>query len=157
MGSIVCSVSSTLLRIVVAHYAVRRTYLTERASFTAHPELNFTVIVNPQSGPGTSPLPSSQYSFQVQQLNTYPNVQKVGYVRTGYATRNITDVLQDVATYSGWPSNSSALAMDGIFFDEIPSEYSTEMANYLTTINKAVKDSPGLEPNRTVRAHLDSE
>jgi len=119
-------------------------------AFTAHPQLNFTVIVNPQSGPGSSPYPTEQYSFQLRQLHAYPNVRTVGYVRTGYAERNITAVLQDVATYSGWASKSSALAVDGIFFDEIPSEYSSTMAEYLSTINQAAKNAPGLQLDRMV-------
>lgn len=130
--------------------ATRET-LIDRVRFTAHPQLNFTVIVNPQSGPGPSRYPTDQYSLQVQQLNAYPNVRKVGYVRTGYATRNIISVLQEVSTYSGWASNSTALAMDGIFFDEVPSEYSPAMAEYLSSINQAVKNASGLQPDRTVR------
>lgn len=125
--------------------------LIDRVRFTAHPELNFTVIVNPSSGPGSSPLPNDDYSVQVQQLNAYPNVRKVGYVRTGYATRDIATVLQDVSTYSGWASNSTTLAMDGIFFDEVASEYSQTMAEYYSSINEAVKNASGLQLERTVR------
>ncbi|EAW24740.1 spherulation-specific family 4 protein [Aspergillus fischeri NRRL 181] len=115
-----------------------------------YPNLNFTIIINPSSGPGNSSQPSSQYAHQIQRLNAYPNVRTVGYVRTGYASRNLTTVLQEVGIYSGWAAVSPTLAMRGIFFDEVPSEYTTSAAEYLATINEAVKNASGLRPDRTV-------
>jgi hypothetical protein len=81
----------------------------------------------------------------------------VGYVHTSYATRNVNDVLADVTTYSGWASNSSALAVNGIFFDEIPSNFSTDNAAYLKQINQAVKSASGLTGDQLVRklSHAD--
>ncbi|RHZ70747.1 hypothetical protein CDV55_108238 [Aspergillus turcosus] len=117
---------------------------------TNYPNLNFTIIINPSSGPGNSSQPSSQYAYQIQRLNAYPNVRTVGYVRTGYASRNLTTVLQEVAIYSGWAAQSPNLAMHGIFFDEVPSEYATSAAEYLATINAAAKNASGLRPDRTV-------
>ncbi|KKK15244.1 hypothetical protein ARAM_005025 [Aspergillus rambellii] len=116
----------------------------------AHPELDFVVVVNPQSGPGSSSSPSSEYAAAVRQLSTYSNVQKVGYVRTSYATRNITEVLDDVETYSDWDSQSSALAMDGIFFDEAPHQYTSAAAEYMNRINLAVKNATGIQGDRMV-------
>jgi hypothetical protein len=109
------------------------------------------VIVNPSSGPGSSQYPDDQYSAGVQTLNTYPNVKTVGYVRTGYATRNISDVVSDVNTYAGWASKSSTLAMHGIFFDEAPYEYVAEAVEYMRSINQAVKNATGLQGEKTVR------
>jgi hypothetical protein len=74
----------------------------------------------------------------------------VGYVRTGYAERNISDVLADVATYGGWEAQSSAFAMEGIFFDESPHQYAAETVDYLERINLAVKNVTGLTGERTV-------
>jgi hypothetical protein len=117
----------------------------------AHPGLNFTLIINPQNGPGSSQFPQNEYISGVQKLNSCANVQTLGYVRTGYATRNISFVLQDVATYSGWYAfNGTSLAMDGIFFDEIPSEFSGPKAEYLKTINAAAKQASGVQLDRTV-------
>ena len=117
----------------------------------AHPNLAFTVIVNPSSGPGLSQYPNDQYSTGVQKLNAYPNVKTVGYVRTGYATRNISTVVSEVGTYAGWASKSSALAMHGIFFDEAPHEYVAEAVEYMRSINQAVKNATGLQGDKTVR------
>ncbi|GLA19209.1 hypothetical protein AnigIFM62618_006878 [Aspergillus niger] len=119
-------------------------------SVTAHPDLNFTVIINPSSGPGSSAYPSEEYTSSVERLSTYSNVRKVGYVRTAYATRNITDVLDDVATYAGWANRSLTLAMDGIFFDEAPYDYSATKVEYMQTISEAVKSSSGLGRDRMV-------
>ncbi|KAL4783563.1 Spherulation-specific family 4 [Aspergillus varians] len=115
-----------------------------------HPDLDFLVVVNPQSGPGSTELPNEAYQRAIRQLNTYPNVQKVGYVRTGYGERNTSEVVDDVATYSEWQSHSAELAMAGIFFDEAPHQYSDDMVGYLNTINRAVKNATGLQGERTV-------
>lgn len=127
-------------------------------SITAHPSQRFTVVINPHSGPGSSQFPSIEYTTQIQNLTRYPNVQTLGYVRTGYATRAVNDVLSDISTYSGWQTmekdgvNATALAMHGIFFDEAPHEYSPENAEYMSRINQAVKDAAGVLSPKTVRS-----
>jgi len=117
----------------------------------AHHNLAFTVIINPSSGPGSSQYPDDHYSTAVQTLNAYPNVKTVGYVRTGYATRNISTVVSEVNTYAGWASKATTLAMHGIFFDESPHEYSADAVEYMRNVNKAVKNATGLQGDRTVR------
>ncbi|KAH6645410.1 Spherulation-specific family 4 [Truncatella angustata] len=114
------------------------------------PTLNFTVIVNPSSGPGENPLPSDDYYTAVQKLNSYANVKTVGYVRTGYATRNITEVIDDVLTYAGWSANSSSLGMSGIFFDEAVHQYDADAVTYMETIDQVAKNATGLLGDRRV-------
>jgi hypothetical protein len=109
------------------------------------------VIVNPSSGPGSSQYPDEQYSAAIQTLNAYPNVKTVGYVRTGYATRNMSTVVSEVNTYAGWASKASTLAMHGIFFDEAPHEYVTDAVEYMHNINQVVKNANGLRGDKTVR------
>lgn len=120
----------------------------------AHSQLKFIVIVNPSSGPGSAPYPNEHYTASVEKLNTYPNVQTIGYVRTGYASRNISDVVAEVSTYAGWASNSSALAMHGIFFDEAPHQYSADAVEFMHIANQAVKDAIGLQGDKTVSGSL---
>jgi hypothetical protein len=117
----------------------------------AEPGLNFTVIINPKSGPGSTQYPDEQYTAALTQLSKYPNARKVGYVRTGYATRNLSDVVSEVNVYSGWASKGSAFAMDGIFFDESPHEFSDDAVNFMLSASKAVKDAKGLQGSKTVR------
>ena len=112
------------------------------------------MVVNPSSGPGSSQYPDDKYTPQLEKLNNYTNVQTVGYVRTGYATDNISLVISEVATYAGWASKSSGLAMHGIFFDEAPYEYSAAAVEYMHTINEAVKNSTGLQGAKTVGKSL---
>ncbi|KAK8927795.1 Spherulin-4 [Metarhizium anisopliae] len=119
-------------------------------SVSRRPDLNFTVIVNPSSGPGSSPYPDVHYDAAIRRLNSYPNIETVGYVRTGYATRNLSDVTAEVAVYSGWFSNASALAMHGIFFDEAPHEYSPEAVEFLRAADSFVKSAPGLQGRKTI-------
>lgn len=108
------------------------------------------VIVNPSSGPGSGSAPNEQYQTAITQLSTYPNVQKVGYVRTGYGDRGVDTILEEVDTYAGWRSVSTDLAMQGIFFDEAPYQYSEAQADLLTQINAHVKNVSGIEGPRTV-------
>ncbi|KAJ5771737.1 hypothetical protein N7520_002266 [Penicillium odoratum] len=113
-------------------------------AISTHPELDFVIIVNPSSGPGSS-TPNTQYATAVRRLDTYSNVQKVGYIPTHYANRNITAVLDDVASYANWTATSNELGMDGIFFDEIPYDWNSTKAEYLSQINEAVKNSTGIQ------------
>ncbi|BCS28305.1 spherulation-specific family 4 protein [Aspergillus puulaauensis] len=119
-------------------------------AISSHPDLDFVIVVNPQSGPGSSTLPDEAYQAAIRQLNTYPNAQKVGYVRTNYAERNVSEVLDDIARYSDWQSNAADLAMAGIFFDEAPHQFSDATRDYLNRINSGVKDATGLQGERTV-------
>lgn len=128
-----------------------------RLRVTAHPNLNFTVVINPENGPGDSSYPGDDYAPQIQSLNAYSNVRTVGYVRTDYASRNISSVIDDVATYSSWSTNRTAntntsapLAVHGIFFDEAPYDYSPTIAKYMETINQAAKNMSGLLADRIV-------
>ncbi|KAH7068061.1 Spherulation-specific family 4-domain-containing protein [Paraphoma chrysanthemicola] len=105
------------------------------------PGLNFTVIINPSSGPGSSPFPDEQYTTALTQLATYPNARKVGYVRTGYATRNLSDVISELNVYAGWASKNQAFAIDGIFFDESPHQYSQNAVDFMLNATRAVKNA----------------
>jgi len=113
-------------------------------------ELNYTIIVNPDSGPGDSSLPNADYLPAIQRLNAFPNTRTVGYVRTTYGNRSLDDVLQDISTYSGWANSSQGIEMHGIFFDEAAHEYTAEVAEYMQTANDAVKAASGLAGDRIV-------
>jgi Spherulation-specific family 4 len=135
----------------------RRTRLTTNRVIK-YPSQQFLVVINPHSGPSSTTFPSFEYTAQIQNLTQFPNVRPVGYVRTGYASRNVEEVLRDVSLYSGWITtdragvNATAVAMHGIFFDEAPHEYSDENAEYMSRINTAVKDAAGILSPKTVRS-----
>lgn len=118
------------------------------SSVESHPQLNFTVIVNPASGPGSGPYPDENYTARISRLNSYSNVKTIGYVSTDYAARNLTEIIEDVATYGGWGSKSDRLAMHGIFCDESPHQFSEQAAEYMRNINDAIKSTAGLRGDR---------
>ena len=127
----------------------RKLINVRRLNTSAHPA--FTVVANPHSGPGSINGPGKDYVAAIEQLKSASKVQTIGYVRTGYATRNISSVLEDVAIYSRWPQIADSLAVNGIFFDEAPSEYTSEAVDYMKRINRAVKDASGILEPKMVR------
>ncbi|KAL9585453.1 MAG: hypothetical protein Q9212_001526 [Teloschistes hypoglaucus] len=96
----------------------------------SHSAVQFIVVVNPNSGPGTSSHPTDRNIISgVSKLNSYPNVHTVGYVLTGHGSRNHTIVKADVHAYAQWASYTGAnIAIGGIYFDEVSSE--TTSTNY---------------------------
>lgn len=125
--------------------------VADHLRLNATSDLNYTIIINPDSGPGNSSLPNEDYLPAIQKLNSFPNAHTVGYVRTNYSNRPIDDVLQDIATYSGWANSSQGIEMHGIFFDEAVHEYTAEAAEYMQTANNAAKAAVGLAGDKTVR------
>ncbi|KAJ7751334.1 Spherulation-specific family 4 [Mycena olivaceomarginata] len=81
-------------------------------AISTFPDVQFYVIVNPDSGPGPT---DTNYQAAVAALRTHANVLLVGYVFTSFGARPLDEVQQDIETYAGWPT-ASGLA--GIFFDE---------------------------------------
>ncbi|KAL3456235.1 Spherulation-specific family 4 [Aspergillus heterothallicus] len=73
-------------------------------ALAAYPNVDFYVIVNPNSGPGDSSPPASDYITGVETLNSYPNAHTLGYVRTNWADRDISEVKADIDIYSQWAS-----------------------------------------------------
>jgi hypothetical protein len=108
--------------------AKRVNHTDARDSLLARPKLDFTVIINPSSGPGASQYPDEQYIAALNQLAKYPEVNM----------------------YSGWASKGKAFAMDGIFFDESPHEYSSAAVDFMLSATRAVKDATGLQSSKTV-------
>ncbi|EFX04914.1 spherulin 4-like cell surface [Grosmannia clavigera kw1407] len=119
-------------------------------ALTNNPVLNFTIVINPKSGPGSGNIPDDNYVAGVKRLNSFANVRTVGYVRTGYASRNISDVVDEVNIYSGWYTNNSDIAMHGIFFDEAPHQYTADAVDFMVTADAAVKNATGLRGSKTI-------
>lgn len=111
---------------------------------TEHPKINFTVVINPNSGPGDGLFPDANYARDISTLNKMSNVRTIGYVATNWGRKATASVLQEIDTYSGWSGEDSAVALDGIFFDEAPVQFDSGHAEYLRTISKAVRGAAGL-------------
>ncbi|KAI9794227.1 MAG: hypothetical protein M1816_006153 [Peltula sp. TS41687] len=134
-------------------------------SISKHPSLNFTIIVNPSDGPGDPPYPDDNYLKEIPRLNQYPNVRTVGYVAINYASRPIQKVLGDISVYAGWNSQkisktdgsgtalnleAGRLVVHGIFFDETPYQASAKNLEYMSRINRYVRDSVGIAEAKMV-------
>ncbi|KAJ3995606.1 Spherulation-specific family 4 [Lentinula boryana] len=110
-------------------------------SIPANPNLPFTLIINPESGPGSDSVPDTTYQACITQaLSLGSNVNTVGYVLTGYGERAPADVLEDINTYMNWPV---AYRPSGIFLDETAAtaEYLNQYTSYANQVR--ADDSSG--------------
>lgn len=106
--------------------------------------VQFTAIVNPNSGQGQEALPDDGYTQAIQRLNSMNDARTIGYVATTWCTAKSGSVLDEVAVYARWGDFDPSLATAGIFFDETPTRYTPENVSYLQTICEAVHNHHGL-------------
>ncbi|TKY86964.1 hypothetical protein EX895_003641 [Sporisorium graminicola] len=103
------------------------------SAIRANPTAAFTVIINPNSGPGSGSAPDSDYAAAIKTLKSTASagqvLELVGYVPTGYGKTSATKVKADVTKYAKWPAT---VRPDGIFFDETStqSKYLAKYANF---------------------------
>ena len=76
----------------------------------ATPAANPVVVVNPDSGPGREAF--SLFSVAVAKCQG-AGIKVLGYVRTEYAKRDLSLVVNDLERYSSW------YKVDGFFIDEM--------------------------------------
>ncbi|KUJ17439.1 uncharacterized protein LY89DRAFT_644923 [Mollisia scopiformis] len=107
--------------------------------------VNFTVIINPNSGPGVPGL-DANYTRDIPRLNAYPNVLTVGYVSTNYTNRDLSLIFDDIDTYVSWSQNVSTkgLGMRGIFLDETPNQWTPAAGQFYDSIATVIRSSTGL-------------
>jgi len=115
-----------------------------------YPYLDFLVIINPDSGPGNNTLLDENYRREIPKVNEMSNALTVGYVRTNYTNRNISDVLDDVKTYASWDQVAANCTLQGIFFDETPSTFNVKVGTYMAQIDGFVKQSQGFGEQKFV-------
>ncbi|TID26577.1 cell surface spherulin 4-like protein [Venturia nashicola] len=109
-----------------------------------HPSVDFTVVINPASGPGPDPLPDPNWTKEIERLNTFSNVRTIGYVALDYGKRAVDGAYADIAKYAQWRATNPSLAMQGIFLDESPQladEYNTTL---LAEVKTKIKNTYGL-------------
>ncbi|KAF1830628.1 hypothetical protein BDW02DRAFT_633474 [Decorospora gaudefroyi] len=112
------------------------------AAAKAHRDVDFTVIINPCSGPCMGSLPDQVYLDEIPKLHAHPNVRTLGYVATHYASKPIEAVLSEIETYAKWPkaTNMTKMRVDGIFLDETPSAFDARHYTYLQRAGRAVQN-----------------
>ncbi|KAL8813891.1 MAG: hypothetical protein Q9223_006845 [Gallowayella weberi] len=91
------------------------------STISSHPNVSFEVVVNPNSGPGTTSFPTDPNIIAgVSKLNSFSNVHTIGYVLTGWGKRDNTTVDAEVSVYASWAGYQDAdIHIGGIFFDEV--------------------------------------
>ncbi|MDG6998338.1 MAG: spherulation-specific family 4 protein [Nitrososphaerota archaeon] len=94
----------------------------------AYPSVPFVVVINPNSGPGTSQ--DSNYAQGIQNLQA-AGIKVLGYVDTAYAGDSISSVEANVNLYNTW------YHVNGIMFDDM-SNLATDQS-YYATLNTYVK------------------
>ncbi|KAL8644052.1 MAG: hypothetical protein Q9226_007963 [Calogaya cf. arnoldii] len=100
------------------------------AAIAANPNVQWQVIVNPNSGPGTYP-PDANYITAMSKLNSYPNVLTLGYVATGYTQVPQTTITSQINVYAKWATYTQAdISVDGIFFDEVNNTAASAVFTY---------------------------
>ncbi|KAI1871661.1 hypothetical protein JX265_005647 [Neoarthrinium moseri] len=137
----------------------------------AHPQLDFYIIINDNSGPPYSPNPPAaikDFAPYLGSLNSHDNVKLIGYIATGYGKKTATEVEAAVdqytewATAEGWAAGvSHDIHMDGIFFDEIdtaPSQldHNTQISQYAKTKFAASGGPVVLNPGTFVQSGSES-
>lgn len=136
------------MRCMHTHFSVSHVFDPASAADTprasTYPRVQFTVIINPNSGPGECALPDDSYTEAIRRLNSMDNVRTIGYVATTWCTRSLGSVLDDITLYAEWGNFDPSLAMTGIFFDETPTSYTPEHVSYLQTISQTVRSNHGL-------------
>ncbi|PVI00922.1 glycoside hydrolase family 135 protein [Periconia macrospinosa] len=118
-----------------------------------YPHLEFIVILNPHSGPGSEPWwPNADYVREIPRLNACENVRTVGYVATTYCKRDIDDVFRDIDRYAEWSRDERfpGLGVSGIFFDETPNLFKVEVKSYLDAVTAKGKDTEGILGDRLI-------
>lgn len=118
-------------------------------AITAHPDLDFLVVVNPNSGPGDLPSPNKDYAREVPKLNAFPNVYTVGYIRIHYCDKPLENVYQEIDRYASW-SACDGLGLGGILLDETPNHYSEAREEYLRACTGFIKGNQGILRDRMV-------
>ena len=112
----------------------------------SHPNLNFTIVINPCNGPCANGIPEKPYTVEVPKLKTYHNVRTLGYVATNYTNKPVEKVLEEIKVWANWThaNNNTLMGVDGVFFDEVPGGYDWEQADYLKQATNEVKGAEGL-------------
>ena len=117
-------------------------YLLTWQSIINHPDLNFTVVINPDNGPGSNSTPVDEYIKAIKSLNVYPNVRTLGWVDTERGERDNATVRADIERYSNW-SSVDGLALHGIYLDHTPYKDEGNSSLYLKNVTAAIRDSQG--------------
>src|SRR5574338_1008562 len=134
--------STTGIMIPLYSYPTSTTWNNVIAAKNAHPSVPFVVIINPNSGPGTSQ--NQAFVTGIQKLKD-AGIIVLGYIPTKYAVRSSATVMHDIDLYKSW------YAVDGVKFDEMTNTvgyetYYSNLSDYAKSIGLAMTvGNPGAD------------
>ena len=112
------------------------------STIDAYAGVQWQIVVNPNSGPGTSSYPSDPNIISgLAKLNSYSNVNTVGYVDTAHGQKDISLVNAETDVYASWAGYSTNISIGGIYFDDVSSEESSSMYSYYETVAAHARSS----------------
>ena len=112
------------------------------STIDAYPGVQWQIVVNPNSGPGTSSYPSDPNIIGgLAKLNSYSNVNTVGYVDTAHGQKDVSSVNAETDVYASWAGYSANISIGGIYFDDVSSEESSSMYSYYETVAAHARSS----------------
>jgi hypothetical protein len=106
--------------------------------------VDFIIVINPASGPGTSPLPDPNYTREIVRLNGFANVRTIGYVAVDYGRKDYKQTVAEITQYASWSSQNPRMAMQGIFLDESPQIADSHNTTFLDQVRANVKSQRAL-------------
>ncbi|KAK2613149.1 hypothetical protein N8I77_000076 [Diaporthe amygdali] len=103
-----------------------------------NPAVTFDVILNVEDGPGSrDPGFNDEWRNATSILKSYTNVQTWGYVHAAYNSSYLGEMAVNISYWARWHLYDKAIALDGIFIDEVPNDQEGNKANddvyYMTT------------------------
>lgn len=94
-----------------------------------NPGLVFDVILNVEDGPGSrDPGYNDEWRNATSILKSYTNVQTWGYVHAAYNSSYLGEVAVNISYWARWHLYDQAIALDGIFIDEVPNNPEADKA-----------------------------
>jgi len=122
-------------------YPFNQSWDAVTTAISSNPTLQFQIIVSPHLA---NIYPDANYVVGLNSLNVFPNVQTLGYIYTSWATRNISEIEEEVNAYAAWPNFVGGdIAVDGIFFDETPTAYTNVTSSYLKSVTSYAREKLG--------------
>src|SRR5574342_210525 len=134
--------STTGIMIPLYSYPTSTAWNNVIAAKNSHPSVPFVVIINPNSGPGTSQ--NQAFVTGIQKLKD-AGIIVLGYIPTKYAVRSSATVMHDIDLYKSW------YAVDGVKFDEMTNTvgyetYYSNLSDYAKSIGLSMTvGNPGAD------------